>query len=107
MRGPGPGRALVNQLGRHDARGPESVATFLALALDAHSQGRKGQCLSLLGRARESLAGGRQVKRRDLFAGCALAGMLADAWPANASDAQQVVDSAVELADRLLVALDG
>jgi hypothetical protein len=88
-------------------RSPEGVATWLALAMDAHAAGRKSQALALLGRAAEALTAGKGVRRFDFFVGAALAGILSNTLPQNDADAGQVVDTALALADRLLAEMDG
>jgi hypothetical protein len=52
---------------------PNQLARLLMMALDLHGQDRKQEALGLLDRVVESLSGGGALKRRDVFAGLAVA----------------------------------
>jgi hypothetical protein len=87
-------------------RGPEGLARLMGMAIDLHAQGKRGEALSVLGRVCAILAGGKQVRRRDLLAAAVAGGLCSNGYPHDSDAADAVALAAVQLADKLVAELD-
>jgi hypothetical protein len=80
---------------------------LLALAADLRAKGQAKLSHQLVLRAEEVLLASRPpLSRRDIFAGLALAGLVASEWLAD-TDPQNLAHDSVRIADALLSQLDG